>query len=520
MSKQKLELTWIWKDRQYNLEPRILIERPDLSYGDQNTDNILIHGDNLLALKALEQKFSGQVKCIYIDPPYNTGNAFEHYDDWLEHSDRLNLMKPRLELLKELLSSDGSIWISIDAYESHYLKILCDEVFWRSNFVDEIIWQRSYAPINLKKTFSRNHDTILVYSKDASLLKLNKLERSDEANDRFSNPDNDPRWPWASWPIQAWPRVESRVYEITTPSGRKVLPPPQYCRRISKEKYQEMVEDNRIYFWPNNDNIPRIKRFLSEVRDWIIPMTLWLREEAWDNQEGKSEIKNLFDQDIFDTPKPERLIHRILHIWSNSWDLILDSFLWSGTSSAVAQKMWRRRIGIELGEHAYTHAKLRMDKVVDGENGWVSNITNWRGGGGYKFYELGPSLLIKDQFDQWIINPEMYDANKLIQALCKVENFTYFFYDDSLRHGKSTEKDFLHVTTRHITQDILNYMADEQLKQDETLLILTLSYDKSLVLPDNIQIKKIPAEVIAKCERNKNDYSLPITENEETYAEE
>lgn len=310
MSKQKLELVWVGKEKRARLEPRILIEDPAKSYHaakrvskDDIFDNMLIHGDNLLALKALEQEYAGKVKCIYIDPPYNTGNAFEHYDDGIEHSLWLSLMRERLEVLRNLLSEDGSIWISIDADESHYLKVLCDEVFGRSNFIDEVIWQRSYAPINLKKTLSRSHDTILVYAKNQTPnFCLNKLPRSNEADNRFSNPDNDPRGPWASGPIQAGPRVESRVYEIITPSGRKVLPPAEYCWRVSRERYQEMLLDNRIYFGEKGDNVPRIKRFLSEVKDGMVAMTLWMRTDVGDNQEGKKEIKNIFEKDVFQLP--------------------------------------------------------------------------------------------------------------------------------------------------------------------------------------------------------------------------
>ncbi|MEY4903413.1 MAG: hypothetical protein RLZZ292_1228, partial [Bacteroidota bacterium] len=307
---QKLELTWIGKGNELRLEPRILIENPAFSvppivpsnsFGvpDESTrstsntfdstgttDNILIHGDNLLALKALEQDFAGKVKCIYIDPPYNTGNAFTHYDDGLEHSTWLNLMKPRLEILKNLLNSNGSIWISIDADESHYLKVLCDEVFGRQNFIDEVIWQRAYSPINLKKTLSRSHDIILVYAKNSIGFELNKLPRSEDANARYSNPDNDPRGVWKSSDLSVGPIIENKVYEITTPSGRNVFPPKGYCWRLSKDRFEEFVKDKRIWFGKEGNNVPSIKRFLSEVKDGITAMTLWLREEVGDNQEA------------------------------------------------------------------------------------------------------------------------------------------------------------------------------------------------------------------------------------------
>ena len=521
---QKLELTWVGKyDEQQPLEPRILIENPEYSYGEVETGmlpngkpwkgNMLIHGDNLLALKALEQDYAGQVKCIYIDPPYNTGNAFEHYDDGVEHSIWLSLMRERLVLLRNLLSDDGSIWISIDADESHYLKVLCDEIFGRRNFIDEVIWQRSYAPINLKKTLSRSHDTILVYAKNKSdKYELNKLPRGDAEN-RYKNIDNDPRGPWTSGPIQAGPRTESRVYEIITPSGRRVLPPPQYCWRVSKEKFDEMVADNRIYFGPNGDNVPRIKRFLSEVKDGMVATTLWLREDAGDNQEGKKEIKELFEDSVFDTPKPERLIERVLTLGSNEGDIVLDSFLGSGTTAAVAQKMGRRYIGVEMGNHAYTHCAVRLKKVIDGtDQGGISKAQNWKGGGGFRFYELAPSLLKEDKFGNLVINKE-YNADMLAAAMAKQEGFTY---EPSAEHywkqGYSHESDYIYTTTQFMTVEGLAAIA-EQMKEGESLLVCCTAFQKECrsAFP-NITIKKIPQMLLGRCEFAHDDYSLNIVE--------
>ena len=507
---QKLELTWIGKGEEPKLEPRILIENPEYSYGDPNSPNMLIHGDNLLALKALEQDYAGKVKCIYIDPPYNTGNAFEHYDDGIEHSLWLSLMKPRLDILRNLLSKDGSIWISIDADESHYLKVLCDMVFGRQNFVDEVIWQRSYAPINLKKTLSRNHDTILVYAKDkSSKFELNKLARGN-AEDRYKNIDNDPRGPWTSGPIQAGPRSESRVYEIITPSGRKVLPPPQYCWRVSKEKFDEMVADNRIYFGPKGDNVPRIKRFLSEVKEGMVAMTLWLRDDVGDNQEGKKEIKELFVDDIFDTPKPERLMERVIMLASNKGDLVLDSFLGSGTTAAVAHKMGRRWIGVELGEHAKTHCFPRLKQVVDGEQGGISKAVNWQGGGGFKFYTLAPSLLKQDKFGNWVISQE-YNADMLAAAMAKQEGFKYQPHESTYwKQGQSSEQDFIFTTTQFLTVEALDSIKDE-MQPGETLLICCKSFQKECKGKfGNITIKKIPLMLLGRCEYGKEDYSLNI----------
>lgn len=493
----KLELTWVGKYEQKEIEPRILVEDKSKSYGDPDSENMLIHGDNLIALKALEQDYAGKIKCIYIDPPYNTGSAFKHYDDGVEHSIWLSLIRERLKNLHTLLSEDGSMWISIDADESHYLKVVCDEIFQRRNFVEEVIWQRSYAPINLKKTFSRNHDTILCYAKDKEKFILNLLPRNDEADSRFSNPDNDPRGPWSSGPIQAGPRNESRVYEIVCPSGRVVLPPPQYCWRFSKERFQEMVADNRIYFGPDGNNVPRVKRFLSEVKEGIVPLSLWLREEVGDNQEGKKEIKTLFDQDVFDTPKPERLIERILTLGSKKGDLVLDSFLGSGTTAAVAHKMGRRWIGIELGNHAYTHCKVRMDKVIDGEQGGISKAVNWQGGGGYKFYELAPSLLVPNPKLPTIkqINPE-YTFEMMCEAICKLEGFKY--KPDGKFHGKSSEQRFIHITKEFVNGEYINSLL-ANLGEEQSLLVYGMKIQSGLRLPDNIIVKKIPKDLLDKC---------------------
>ena len=519
MQKQKLELMWVGKEKRAKLEPRILIEDPEKSYhADKRVsdndifDNMLIHGDNLLALKALEQDYAGRVKCIYIDPPYNTGNAFEHYDDGLEHSIWLSLMRERLELLKNLLSDDGSIWISIDADESHYLKVLCDEIFGRNNFVDEVVWQRSYAPINLKKTLSRSHDNILVYAKSKSDdFELNKLPRSINAVDRYKNPDNDPRGPWTSGDISVGPVVKEKVYEITTPSGRKVLPPEGYCWRLTKERLAEYIADNRIWFGEDGNNTPRIKRFLSEVKDGITSMTLWLRDEVGDNQEAKREIKALFkDISVFDTPKPERLIERILTLGSNKGDLVLDSFLGSGTTAAVAHKMGRRWIGIELGEHCDTHCVPRLKKVIDGEDaGGITKSANWRGGGGFRYYNLAPSLV---KFDEWgnpVINKD-FNENMLVRALCKVEGFNFDPSPDVYwKQGKSTESDFIYVTTQHLTAQMLQKLSDD-VGENCTLLICCGSFDGKKDSYGNLTIKKIPKAILKKCEWNHDDYSLEI----------
>ncbi len=513
-NKQKLELTWIGKGDEPKIEPRILIQDKEKSYGDENTENMLIHGDNLLALKALEQQYAGQVKCIYIDPPYNTGSAFEHYDDNLEHSIWLGLMKSRIEILKNLLSDDGSIWISIDADEGHYLKVLCDEVFGRSNFIDEIVWQRSYSPINLKKTLSRSHDLILVYAKNKTPeFELNKLPRSEEANSRYKNPDNDPRGVWTSGDISVGPVVAEKVYEITTPSGRKVLPPQGYCWRLTKDRFSEYVTDNRIWFGEDGNNTPRIKRFLSETKQGIVAMTLWNRDEVGDSQEGKREAKTFNSESVFSTPKQERLIERVLTLGSNEGDLVLDSFLGSGTTAAVAHKMGRRWIGVELGEHCYTHCIPRLQKVVDGEQGGISKAVNWQGGGGFKFYELAPSLLKQDKYGNWIIDKEIYNSDMLAAAVAKLNGYEYAPDEkDFWKQGHSHGNSFIFTTTQYITAEYIDKLSKE-IDFDQSLLICCPAFDVKLNdRYDNITIKKIPKSVLDKCEYCKDNYNLNIVE--------
>ena len=494
----KLELTWVGKYDEKEIEPRILVEDKSKSYGDPDSENMLIHGDNLIALKALEQDYVGKIKCIYIDPPYNTGSAFEHYDDNLEQSTWLSLMRDRLKLLYNLLSDDGTIWISIDADESHYLKVLCDEIFQRRNFIDEIVWQRSFAPINLKKTLSRAHDVILVYAKNNGAdFELNKLPRTEGANARYKNPDNDPRGVWTSGDLSVGPRIAEKVYPITTPSGRIVYPPEGYCWRLTKDRFEEYVNDNRIWFGPEGNNTPRIKRFLTDVKAGITPMTWWTREEVGDNQEAKKEIKALNFDSVFDTPKSERLIERVITIGSNPGDIVLDSFLGSGTTAAVAHKMGRKWIGIELGDHAYTHCKVRMDKVIDGEQGGISKSVNWKGGGGYKFYELAPSLLVPNPKLPTIkqINPE-YTFEMMCESICKLEGFKY--KPDGKFHGKSSEQRFIHITKEFVNGEYINSLL-ANLGEEQSLLVYGMKIQSGLRLPDNIIVKKIPKDLLDKC---------------------
>ena len=351
-------------------------------------DNLIIKGNNLIALHSLKKRYAGKVKLIYLDPPYNTTKDFD-YNDKFTHATWLTFMKSRLEIAWDLLSEDGTIWISIDDNESHYLKVLADSVFGRENFLNEVIWQRAYAPVNLKKTFSRSHDYIQVYAKNNSSNKeLNRLPRSTEANSRYKNPDNDPRGVWQSDNLSVGPAVQANVYEIITPSGRKVLPPDGYSWRLSKERLKEFIDDNRIWFGKDGDNVPRIKRFLSEVGG-VVAQTLWTYQEVGHNQDAKKEIKALFEgQALFGTPKPEKLLQRILTLGSNKNDLVLDFFMGSATTQAVAMKMGRRFIGIEQMDYINTVSVPRLQKVIEGEQGGISKNVNWQGGGSFVYAEL------------------------------------------------------------------------------------------------------------------------------------
>jgi len=307
----------------------------------KDSDNLLIKGNNLLALSSLLKRYEGRVKCIYIDPPYNTGNDGFNYNDNFNHSTWLAFMKNRLSLAKKMLAKDGSIWISLDDREQAYCKILCDEIFGRDNFVNNVIWQKKYSPQNDARYLSDTHDFILVYAKDKSSWICNLLPRTKEMNSRYKNPDNDPRGDWKSSDLSVKTYCKEYDYPITTPSGRVVTLPEGRCWMTSKENMQKYIEDNRIYFGENGNNVPSLKRFLSEVKQGITPTTIWFRDEVGDNQEAKQHLVKLVPENIFKTPKPERLIKKILAIATNESDLVLDFYAGSGTTLTTALKMKR-----------------------------------------------------------------------------------------------------------------------------------------------------------------------------------
>ena len=391
-------LSWLSRDDDIkaaaSVPYRLLEAVPEHDGGgsDDRSENLLIQGDNLHALKALLPYYAGRVKCIFIDPPYNTRQDFAHYDDNLEHTQWLEMMYPRLELLRALLADDGSIWAIIDDDEGHYLKVIMDEIFGRRNFVANVVWQKKHTRANDARWFSDNHDHLVVHAKNKEVWKVNSLPRTEVQDRIFTNPDNDPRGVWASGPCHVKTPNEKDIYPVQTPSGRVVNPPQGTSWRFSKEKFQKLIQDNRIYFGKSGNNIPRYKRFLREVRQDIVPVTLWPHTEVGHNQDAKEEVKEFNADDVFTTPKPEKLIQRVLQLATNEGDWVLDSFLGSGTTAAVAHKMGRRWIGIEMGDHAVTHCIPRLQKVIAGEQGGISKAVDWKGGGGFGFYQLGAEV--------------------------------------------------------------------------------------------------------------------------------
>jgi len=540
--KQKLELTWIGKDEEPRLEPRVLIEDPEKSYGDRNVQNLLIHGDNLLALKALEQDFAGKIKCIYIDPPYNTGNAFEHYEDGLEHSIWLGLIRDRLDILRRLLSDDGSIFVQIDDNEQAYLKVLMDEIFGRANFVSTLITKatpngRDYGNI------ARTHEYIHVYRKTDQVV-FNKVPAEEKtfryrdekgeynihplynSNEAFTSKNR----PNLYYPFYVNPNKinENEFFEISLEKKKgfiEVYPPKsvknsvQFVWRWGKEKALENL-NKEIVGYKVNDGF----RIVQKMRTTEKLLRSIIEGADISNRKGTAELEELFNAKSFPYPKPEALIEKVIYIATNEGDYVLDSFLGSGTTASVAHKMGRLWIGIELGNHCYTHCIPRLKKVCDGtDQGGISKAVNWKGGGGFKFYELAPSLLKKDKYDNWIID-ERYNADMLAAAMAKHEGFKYSPSDDLYwKQGQSTEKDFIFTTTQMVTASFIDRI-NEEMKDGESLLICCKSYQKACENRfANITIKKIPNMLLGRCEFGKEDYSLniidmPRNENESEFV--
>ncbi len=563
---QRLELTWIGKGQEPEVEPRILLHDPSKDYGDPNSENMLIHGDNLLALKALEQQYAGQVKCIYIDPPYNTGAAFEYYDDNLEHSIWLGLMYPRIKLLYSLLKDGGSLWVSIDDIECHYLKVILDEVFGRNALVADITYERSgSAGLGQGGLFVNTSEHILIYAKGAfsynkilgsTLLEFKTMKRYNkvlvqegtrELVDEFISKSN-------GKPVRIYRHTD---FEIRTISLRDFEHREREIRAEFLTDFERLFRTNNVQKENQfqNELMSRMdKQYLYTV-DYIPsrgknkdkPTTLyyynaelfaWLKDTAyvedgnivktnnlttvWRHEDiPKADLANEGGVDFPRSKKPEQLIKRILQIATNEGDLVLDSFLGSGTTAAVAHKMHRRYIGVEMGNHAYTHCKVRLDSVIDNTDPrGITSSTNWHGGGGYKFYELAPTLIVKDKHGNDVFS-DKYNAQMLVAAVAKVNGYFYAPDPDVFwKQGYSQDNSFIYVTTQYLTATMLDSLAKE-VDAFESLLICAPAFDVGLNKRyDNITVKKIPQSVLDKCEYGVDNYNLNIVEVPECDEEE
>jgi adenine-specific DNA-methyltransferase len=518
--KQKLELTWVGKKNLPRLEPRVLLESPEKSYyaahrisDDDIFDNRLIYGDNLLALKALEQEFAGQVRCVFIDPPYNTGSAFEHYDDGLEHSLWLSLMRDRLEIIRRLLSNDGSLWITVDDNEAHYLKVMCDEIFGRFNFVGNAVWQKKYTVANDSKWLSENHDHVLIYAADKEIWRPYRLARNAEMDGRYRNPDNHPKGVWKATPLYAkrTGTEKEKSFSFQFKNGIVWSPPRGTSPRFPEEALRQMDENDEIWFGADGTASPSRKTFLRELKISGPPApTVWLHSDVGNNHQAREEVKAANPEDPFATPKPEKLLKRILDLATLPGDLVLDSFAGSGTTGAVAHKMGRRWIMVELGDHCHTHIIPRLRKVIDGEDkGGVTKSVGWEGGGGFRYFRLAPSLLETDRYGRKVIS-KAYNAAMLAAAVCKLEGFTYAPSETVYwQHGSSTERDFIYVTTQMLGPEQLASLSEE-VGSDRSLLVLCSAFRGSPKAFPNLTVRKIPNHIRARCEWGHDDYSLNV----------
>lgn len=504
----KLELTWIGKEENINPEPRILIEDKEKSYGDEKTENMLIHGDNLLALKALEKKYSGKVKCIYIDPPYNTGTAQDiQYDDNLEHSTWLSLIRARLIILRNLLSDTGLIFISIDNKEHAYLKVLCDEIFGRNNFRSNIIWKKVSSAKSQSNFVGNVVEYVLCYSKTSNyeFFPLWLQGNNDDKNYPYTEEGTNRRY--GSFDFTQKGQGEAKYF------WGELLEPPKGKHWIwTQEKIDEGIKRGVII--KTKSGFPRLKRYLDEKKGNYL-------SDLWDDEDVNPISANSKESLKFFGQKSESLIRRILLISTKPEELILDSFLGTGTTVAVAHKMNRRWIGIEMGEQCYDYCIPRINKIIENsDESGITSTVNWQGGGGYKFYELAKSLVKKDEFGIDVINEE-YNAEMLASAVALHEGFDYRPSNETFwKQAQSTEKSFLYTTTNHITEQYLEQIVNN-LKDDEYLLIACKSFDKGIEkLYKNITIKKIPSMLLGKCEFGKDDYSLNIIDPPEYEEEE
>jgi len=519
--KQKLELTWIGKENRPRLEPRILLEDQEKSYhaaqrvSDKDIfDNRLIFGDNLLALKALEQEFAGQIKCIYIDPPYNTGAAFTHYDDSLEHSLWLSLIRDRIEILHKLLKKDGIIFCSLDTTELYHAGLLFDEIFGRSNRLELFVWKKSYGGGAKSRYVVNQSEFILCYAKEIEYLPPLFLPPDEKVMKYYKYKDEyyETRGPYRLQPLATTSNDDrpNLKYPILY-KGQNIWPEKQW--QWSDERVKKAIAVNEIVFTERKGKITlSYKQYLRDEEGEERQTKPTSIIDGFYTQHGTYESVALFGQENkFQFPKPEGLLQHLLEMATNPGDIVLDSFAGSGTTGAVAHKMGRRWIMVELGEHCHTHIIPRMKKVIDGtDQGGVSKTVNWKGGGGFRYFRLAPSLLENDKRGNWVISKE-YNAAMLASAMAKHEGFVYnpdetFYW----KQGKSTEKDYIFTTTNFITLEYLDSIHEE-MQPDESLLICCKSFQKACEdRYANITVRKIPNMLLGRCEFGKDDYSLNI----------
>ncbi len=528
-SNQKLELTWIGKEHRPKLEPRILLEDPEKSYHaahrvtDQDIfDNRLIFGDNLLALKALEQEFAGKIKCVYIDPPYNTGSAFEHYDDGIEHSLWLSMMRDRIQAIWSLLRPDGALFVQIDDTEGYYLKVMMDEVFGRSNFITAFVWRKVDSPNDNKVAITPDHEFIFCFAKDASVTRFKRKYDSSVLN-AYSNRDDNGRL-YRDRLLKKNGKSSLRedrpsmYFPIRAPDGNDVYPVHDdgrdACWAMGRGSVDKLIANGELV-WKNRgtDDNPR---WIPYTREYAPDLPVRPYSTIWSDVDTTRQAKahqKTFLQDgtePFSTPKPEPLLARILEMATDPGDWVLDSFAGSGTTGAVAHKMGRRWIMVELGEHCHTHIIPRLHKVIDGADpGGVTKAVDWQGGGGFRYFRLAPSLLAKDKWGNWVIN-QHYNAAMLAEALCKLEGFSYAPSDALYwQHGRSTERDFIYVTTQTLSPEQLQALSDE-VGAERSLLVLCMAFRGSMDEHPNLTVKKIPKQVLERCEWGHDDYSLKV----------
>ena len=513
------------------LKPRILIEDPSKSHhatakrdGDI-FDNMLIHGDNLLALKALEADFEGKVKCVYIDPPFNTGAAFTHYDDGIEHSLWLSLMRDHLEIIHKLMAEDGSLFVQLDDNEGHYLKVLCDEIFGRNNFIATFLWRKVDSPNDNKVPVTPDHEFIFAYARDIKAIQLRQRPDS-SLIEAYRGPGEDGRY-FRDRLLKKNGKNSLRSdrpsmwFPITAPDGADVWPlhddGREACWAMGAASVAELVASKSLIWKNRGENgteswVPYTREYAPETPTRPFP-TLWI--DLPTTRQSKAHQKELFGAgNEFSTPKPEALIERIFQLATKQGDLVLDSFAGSGTTGAVAHKMGRRWIMVELGDHAVTHIVPRLKQVIDNEDkGGVTEATGWQGGGGYRFCNLAPSLLEADKWGRWVISKD-YSAVMLAEAMCKHMGFTYApAHDvaDYWKHGFSSERDFIFVTTLSMTHDQLRAIS-EDVGSERTLLICCKAFNARVEDFENLTVTKIPHAILSSCEWGKDDYSLKIAE--------